>query len=66
MVAANNHYAGVGPETSDIFREMLDLSRVEWGSQKEISEMEMVHVENMRGYEERKKTSKQTSLTDFI
>jgi uncharacterized protein YecE (DUF72 family) len=23
MVAANNHYAGFGPETSNIFREML-------------------------------------------
>ena len=25
MVAANNHYAGFGPETSNMFREMLGL-----------------------------------------
>jgi uncharacterized protein YecE (DUF72 family) len=29
MVAANNHYAGFGPETSNIFSEMLGLGRVE-------------------------------------
>jgi uncharacterized protein YecE (DUF72 family) len=66
MVAANNHYAGFGPETSNIFREMLGLHRVEWGSQIEIPEMEMVELENMTSYEERKNTTKQTSLTDFI
>ena len=36
MVAANNHYAGYGPETSNIFREMLGLERVTWGGEKEI------------------------------
>jgi hypothetical protein len=29
MVAANNHYAGFGPETSNIFSEVLGLGRVE-------------------------------------
>ena len=64
MVAANNHYAGFGPETSNIFREMLGLHRVEWGSQKEIPDM--VELEDMRDYEKRNKTTKQTSLNDFI
>jgi len=36
MVAANNHYAGYGPETSNMFREMVGLSRVRWGEEKEI------------------------------
>jgi hypothetical protein len=35
MVAANNHYAGYGPETSNIFREMLGLER-SWGDEKAI------------------------------
>ncbi|MGA7897769.1 MAG: hypothetical protein WCA39_02790 [Nitrososphaeraceae archaeon] len=30
MVAANNHYAGFGPETANTFRKMLDLSEVTW------------------------------------
>lgn len=36
MVAANNHYAGFGPETSNMVREMLGLKRVEWGGEKDI------------------------------
>jgi hypothetical protein len=36
LVAANNHYAGFGPETSNIFREMLGLDRITWGGEKEI------------------------------
>ena len=39
MVAANNHYAGFGPETSNAFREMLGLKRVEWGVDKDIPRM---------------------------
>ncbi|HEY7081984.1 MAG TPA: hypothetical protein VH500_20000 [Nitrososphaeraceae archaeon] len=30
IVAANNHYAGFGPGTSNTFRKMLDLSEVTW------------------------------------
>jgi uncharacterized protein YecE (DUF72 family) len=64
MVAANNHYAGFGPETSNIFREMLGLGRVEWGAHKEIPKM--VEFGDMMSYEKRRKAMKQTSLTDFI
>jgi uncharacterized membrane protein len=28
IVAANNHYAGLGPGTANTFRKMLDLSEV--------------------------------------
>jgi hypothetical protein len=28
IVAANNHYAGLGPATANTFRKMLDLSEV--------------------------------------
>jgi hypothetical protein len=34
MIATNNHYAGFGPGTSNIFREMLGLERVTWGEEK--------------------------------
>jgi hypothetical protein len=62
MVAANNHYAGFGPETSNMFREMLELKRVEWGNDKNIPRM--VEFEQVR--DPKKTAMKQTSLSDFI
>jgi uncharacterized protein YecE (DUF72 family) len=62
MVAANNHYAGYGPETSNIFREMLGLEKVTWGEEKEIPRK--VEFEEVKDH--RQRTMKQTSLSDFI
>jgi hypothetical protein len=36
MVTSNNHYAGFGPETCNMFREMLGLKRVEGHMYKDI------------------------------
>lgn len=33
IVAANNHYAGVGPATANIFRQILGLKEVNWGNE---------------------------------
>ena len=30
IVAANNHYAGFGPGTANVFRNMLELSETKW------------------------------------
>ena len=30
MIAANNHYAGFGPGTANMFRKMVGLSEVSW------------------------------------
>lgn len=62
IVAANNHYAGFGPETSNMFREMLGLKKVQWGNEKEIPRK--VEFEDVR--DQRIKTMKQTSLSDFL
>jgi uncharacterized protein YecE (DUF72 family) len=62
LVAANNHYAGFGPETANIFREMLGLDRVAWGEEKDIPRM--VEFEEVRDH--KIKPMKQTSLSDFI
>jgi uncharacterized protein YecE (DUF72 family) len=62
LVAANNHYAGFGPETSNMFREMLGLNRVRWGNEKDIPRM--VEYEEVNNHE--KRAMKQTSLSDFI
>ena len=30
MIAANNHYAGFGPGTANMFRKMVGLSELSW------------------------------------
>ena len=55
IVAANNHYAGFGPGTANIFKKMLDLSEVTWEN-VEIPDTEMRTSSN----------TKQTSLSDFL
>ncbi len=62
MVAANNHYEGFGPETSNMFREMLGLPRVQWGNEKDIPRM----VEFEEVGDHKKRAMKQTSLSDFM
>jgi hypothetical protein len=52
----------VGPETSNIFRGMLELERVTWGEEKEIPRK--VEFDEVKNY--RQRAMKQTSLSDFI
>jgi hypothetical protein len=61
MVAANNHYAGYGPETSNIFREMLGLES-NMGRGKDIPRK----VEFEEFQDHRQRAMKQTPLSDFI
>jgi uncharacterized protein YecE (DUF72 family) len=61
MVAANNHYAGFGPATSNAFREMLGLTPVNWGVEKEIPRK--VEFEDVKDH--KKRVMKQTSISDF-
>ena len=65
IVAANNHYAGFGPGTVNIFRQLLGLEEVKWGD-------EFVTNDDLEGREDKIGTSKriiktkQTSLSDFF
>ena len=38
MVAANNHYAGFGPGTANLFRKMAGLSELSWENQNQLQE----------------------------
>jgi len=38
MIAANNHYAGFGPGTVNIFRNMVGLSELSWEDQQQIKD----------------------------
>jgi hypothetical protein len=35
MIAANNHYAGFGPGTANLFRKMVGLSELSWADQQQ-------------------------------
>jgi hypothetical protein len=57
IVAANNHYAGFGPGTANIFRKMLDLSEVTWDE---------VEVSQTGEKEALSSNTKQITLSDFL
>jgi uncharacterized protein YecE (DUF72 family) len=73
MIAANNHYAGFGPGTVNIFRNMVGMSEFSWEDQQQIQEQLRQQKEQEKDYPINnsniffgKKTKKrQTSLTEF-
>jgi uncharacterized protein YecE (DUF72 family) len=56
IMTANNHYAGFGPGTVNIFRNMLGLPQAEWKEVKEGEKQEQYTSPD----------SKQRTLSDFI
>jgi hypothetical protein len=73
MIAANNHYAGFGPGTVNIFRNMVGLSELSWEDQPQIQEQmrqqkeqekdQRISNSNFPSSKHAKK--RQTSLTEF-
>ena len=55
IIAANNHYAGFGPGTVNIFRSMLGLSEAKWENKVEEEELQVGHTQE-----------KQRTLSDFL
>jgi uncharacterized protein YecE (DUF72 family) len=64
IVAANNHYAGFGPGTVNIFRQLLGLEEVKWGD--EFVTSDDLEREDKIGTSKRVIKTKQTSLSDFL
>jgi uncharacterized protein YecE (DUF72 family) len=58
IVSANNHYAGFGPGTANIFRKMVDLPEARWNKEQE--EEQKSHLLGDVDH------SKQSTLSDFI
>ncbi len=56
IVAANNHYAGFGPGTANVFRRLLGLSEATW-KDKEVSLVDEKQHKSL--------PTKQTTLSDF-
>jgi uncharacterized protein YecE (DUF72 family) len=60
MIAANNHYAGFGPGTANMFRSMVGLPEVSWTYQRQQQTTDSsLHFKNQNG-------KPQKRLTDFI
>jgi hypothetical protein len=65
IVAANNHYAGFGPGTVNIFRQLIGLEEVKWGD--EFITPDDLKKDNHEGLNKRRTVrTKQTSLSDFF
>jgi hypothetical protein len=65
IVAANNHYAGFGPGTVNIFRQLLGLEEVKWGDEF-ITTDDLEKDNNADVNKRRTVKTKQTSLSDFF
>jgi uncharacterized protein YecE (DUF72 family) len=74
MIAANNHYAGFGPGTANLFRKMVGLSELSWADQQQLQKIlqlgqqresdQQVSKPNIPSKRYTKK--RQGSLTEFI
>jgi hypothetical protein len=58
IVAANNHYAGFGPGTANVFRNMLGLPEAKWEDRGEQQEQEASPQHDL--------DAKQSTLSDFL
>ncbi len=62
ILAANNHYAGFGAATANMFRVMNNLPSVEWGINRDIDySTELEISDRKKGYHK----TKQKSLLDY-
>ena len=64
IIAANNHYAGFGPGTVNIFRQLIGLEEVKWGDEY-VSTDDPEKGSDTSSNKQLIKT-KQTSLFDFL
>jgi uncharacterized protein YecE (DUF72 family) len=64
IVAANNHYAGFGPGTVNIFRQLIGLEEVKWGDEYILTDD--LEKGNDKSTNKQLIKTKQTSLSDFL
>ena len=60
IVTANNHYAGFGPETANIFRKMIGLPLLNW------EETKMKYNKLVQTYNATTTPKEQKSLSDYL
>ena len=65
IVSANNHYAGFGPGTADVFRKMIGLPEATW-KKEDKSEHLVVDSSSSSNNKMRHNSEKQSTLSDFM
>jgi hypothetical protein len=63
IVSANNHYAGFGPGTANIFRKMVGLPEAAWNKDEDKDKKEKYDKSYLHG--NRIQDPKQSTLSDF-
>ena len=75
MIAANNHYAGFGPGTANLFRKMVGLPELSWEDQLKIREQVQFKLQQEHQAQQSGSSSKvppkitkkrQSSITEFL
>ena len=66
IVAANNHYAGFGPGTVNIFRQLLGLEEVKWGDEIVMIDSQAAKENDDYNHKTTLIKTKQTNLSDFL
>jgi uncharacterized protein YecE (DUF72 family) len=78
MIAANNHYAGFGPGTANLFRKMVGLPELSWENRNQLQErlqLRKRHLQQLEQDQQIRNSSKmpsknvkkrQSSLSEFI
>ena len=65
IVATNNHYAGFGPGTVNLFRQLIGMQEVKWGD--EFTTTDDLEKGNHEGMNKRRTIrTKQTSMSEFL
>ena len=64
IVASNNHYAGFGPGTANMFRKMVGLSELSW--QYKMLEQQQQTDANNSSSTPKSYDNEQSRLTDFL
>jgi uncharacterized protein YecE (DUF72 family) len=62
IVSANNHYAGFGPDTANIFRKMVGLPEAEWNKQED----DKSYLHSSSNIQQPDQNSNQSTLSDFM
>jgi uncharacterized protein YecE (DUF72 family) len=66
IVAANNHYAGFGPGTVNIFRQLIGLDELQWGDELVIANPTGKENDDTENDSATLIRTKQTNLSDFL
>jgi hypothetical protein len=66
MIGANNHYAGFGPGTANLFRNMVGLSELSWENRNQLQERLELRKRQLQQLEQDHQTKNSSNNTPKI